>query len=422
MSRSGSRDCPPDETRQAVRRVLMLAHRVPYPPDRGDRIRGYHLLRELARHFEVSLACLTHEPVTAAQQARLQELTTRLAIQPMGWWRPRSQALAALLTGQAITPNWFYSPALARTLEQWHQDQPFDAVLTYCTGMIRYARELTADESIRHVLDLVDVDSRKWAAYARTSHGPLRWVYALEAHRLRRIEAAEHDRIDALTIISEAEAKTYRDVVSSRLQPRVVGNGVDLDYFHPQPQEQSDGRTILFVGMLDYKPNVDGIVWFAREVMPRLRLGGVPEAQLRIVGRNPSAPVRQLGAQAWVEVVGPVEDVRPHLAQATAVVAPLLIAPGVQNKVLEAMASARAVVCSPQAAAGIDAQHEQHLLVASQPEHYAQYLARLLREAAYRQQLAQAARQRMEERYAWSRMLAPMIALLRDEPVEDSDR
>lgn len=395
-------------------RVLMLTHRLPYPPDRGDRIRSYHLLRTLNRHADVAIACTSDEPVWLQHHQLLATMAGRVAIYPVssGWSRLRG--LAAQVRGRAATPACFYRYGLAEQIRQWHEQTPFDAILTFCTGMIGYARALTgtAHAGARpfHVLDLVDVDSLKWQAYARQTRPPVGWVYGIEARRLRRIEAGLEDRIDAVTVTTEAEAQTYREHVGGAVPLVAVSNGVDVGYFHPLPD--SAAPQIVFVGVLNYKPNVDGIVWFCDHVMPALRRRE-PHARVAIVGRHPTQRVIGLGDRPGIEVVGSVPDVRDHLARAAVAIAPLQIARGVQNKVLEAMASARAVVCSPGAAAGIDAIEGEHMLVADTPDRWVEHLLSVLGDRALRTRLAGAARARVEQRYDWDRCLEPMVELIR---------
>jgi len=409
-------------------RVLMLTHRVPFPPDRGDRIRAWHLLQQLSRMFDVSLACLADEPVSAVQYAELKRRTHRLAIRRIDPRTTRWRAAAALATGEALTPTALYRRDLAKQIIDWHHAEPFDAVLTYCTGMIRYARLLTnvrhvprgsGFTPIRHVLDLVDVDSLKWKRYAETARAPMKWVYGMESRRLRWIEAGIGDWFDAVTVVSDAEAEAYRRDVGVHGRLHVSSNGVDTRYFFPLPDLGKP--KIAFVGVLDYKPNVDGVCWFADEVLP-LIAKRIPGVQLLVVGRNPCPRVRELGERHNVSVFADVPDVRKYLAKASAVVAPLHIAPGVQNKVLEAMASRRVVVCTPGSAAGIDAVAGEHLLVGEGVRHFAALTARVLGDAPFRQRIAFAARQRVEERYAWEAALSPMMDLLTGRPIASQAR
>ncbi len=399
-----------------ARRVLMLTHRIPYPPDRGDRIRSWNLLQQLAENFDLSLACTSDEPIVPGSDKILRKHVQQLAIQRIDPLTTRLRGAAALACGAALTPTMLYRRELAKTIRRWHAEQPFDAVLTFCTGMIGYARLLThfrhrkpGSKPVRHVLDLVDVDSAKWRRFAQNTKSPLRWVYAAEARRLRRIEAGEYDWFDAVTVVSDAEAETYRRHVGDHSRLYVVSNGVDGSYFFPLPE--SSKPKVAFVGVLDYKPNVDGICWFTDEVWPQV-LEQIPGAQLLIVGKRPTTAVRALEQRVNVKVYPDVPDVRKYLAKAAAVIAPLQIAPGIQNKVLEAMASRRAVIATPQSAAGIQATPGEHLLIADGPRHYAGLVSRVLSDEAFRHRIAGAARQLIEQRYAWDRVLEPMIDLL----------
>ena len=411
--------------RRTRRRVLMLTHRVPYPPDRGDRIRAFHLLRLLNESFDIDLACTSDAPVTEEHQRVLGELAPRLAITPVS---PRGgvlRGIGALACGQPITPSWHYRRTLAATIRRWHRQVPFDAVLCICTGMARYAGILAPPERAieqrrtaasvlwpRLVLDLVDVDSLKWRSYSEQSPAPLRWIYGLEARRLSGVEAGRGVSWDAVSVISDAEAEACRRHVGDHRRLVVIGNGVDLDSFTALPDP--DTNTLVFTGVLNYRPNVEGIRWFVAHVMPLLqRLDRFrKDLRLRIVGRDPCAAVHALGDAPGVEVVGPVADIRDAIGASSVAIAPLQTARGVQNKVLEAMACARSVVVSSAAAEGIDAVPGRHLLVADQPQQWASHIERLLRDAEYRRSVADAARQLVARTYAWPQRARPMVDLL----------
>ena len=412
------------------KRLLMLTHRMPYPPDRGDRIRSYHLLKMLSKHFDIALACTSNEPSWLQHHQLLSTMAKRVELQPITDFGSNLRGIRALLTGRAVTPASFYRQGLADAIRRWHEQLPFDAVLTFCTGMMHYARLVTQPQKkrnagvvpgkelevekvekshIRHVLDLVDVDSQKWASYADQSKSPMKLVYGAEARRLRKVEAGQYDHFDAITVVSKTEADCYRENVGEHEGLKVIGNGVDMRYFSPQPSV--DSNKIVFVGVLDYKPNYEGVAWFVEQVLPRLRKR-VRDAEFMIVGRNPTQKVKHLSLQPGVNLIGSVPDVRSYLAESAAVIAPLRIARGVQNKVLEAMSCQRAVVCSPGAAEGIDANADEHFLVADHPDQWADCLEKLLKNKAYRETIAAAARKRIEDRYTWDAQLGPMIDLL----------
>ena len=392
----------------------MLTHRVPYPPDRGDRIRAYHLLEALATRFDVTLAAIADEPVAPATSARLASLCQRVLIAPIGPITRRAAAVRALLTRQAITPAAMHDRKLAEQLVRLHQREPFDTVLTYCTGMIGYTKQLLQlPHPPRHVLDLVDVDSLKWARFAEQSRGPMKLVYQAESRRLRAVEAGQVVLFDALTVISDAEAQRYQEHVTDRHEPIVVGNGVDLARFCPT--RQTHDPVLIFTGVMSYKPNVDAVVWFARRVMPRV-LAAVPGARFDIVGKSPSREVAVLDELPGVRVVGPVADTAESLRASIVAVAPMQIAPGVQNKVLEAMACGLPVVCSQAAAGGIDATPGEHMIVANDASDVAAHCVRLLLNPEERTRLGDAARIRVERRYDWASATAPMLELLKPMP------
>lgn len=396
----------------------MLTHRVPYPPDRGDRIRAYHLLKSLAGRFDVTLAAIADEPVSTSTQAELESLTKEVLIASARPMRRRTSAARAMLTGQAITPAAMLDRELMRRLSALHHSQPFDTVLTFCTGMIGYTQRLAEGaqpQRFRHVLDLVDVDSLKWSRYAESTRGPMRLVYAAEARRLREVEAGRVVPFDAVTVISANEAEQYRQSVGTSHRPVVVRNGVDLDRFTPVTDRSPVGNVLIFTGVLSYKPNVDAVVWFARRVMPRI-LSAVPNARFDIVGKSPTPAVLSLDELPGVRVVGPVDCTATYLRRSALAVAPIQIAPGVQNKVLEAMACALPVVCSSAAAVGIDALLDRHLLIADDASDTAAQCVRLLLNPRQRETLGNEARARVAQRYEWSAALTPMLDLLEPNP------
>ena len=408
---------PPSDTSNSTPgdsqpRLLMLTHRLPYPPDRGDRIRSYHLLRELSPYYRITLASVTDQPPEASSLSALSALTERMVWRRVSRLGSRRRAAAALLRGRAATASAFYHGGMARELVKAHRAQPFDAVLTFCTGMIGYARQVLAasgDRVPRHVMDLVDVDSLKWSTYGQTAGWPMRWVYSTEGKRLKQIEANPATVTDAITVISDAEAEAYRQHVGEHPGLTVVPNGVDTDFFTPLPDPWN--QTLIFTGVMDYKPNADAVRWFSAEVMPRLR-DKLPNAKLLVVGRHAGESIRRLHGKDGVQIIGEVDDIRSWVRQASLVVAPLMLARGVQNKVLQAMACQRAVLCSPAAAEGIDARAGLHLAVAGDAQRFVTVAHRLLTHPAGRQRMAHMARKRVCEVYGWSRVLTPMRDLL----------
>jgi sugar transferase (PEP-CTERM/EpsH1 system associated) len=395
--------------------LLYLVHRVPYPPDKGDRIRAFHLLRYLARHATVHLASLADEPVADHVIAALRRYCGRLAIVQLDRWRwPR--AALSFARGRTVTEGAFASPSLRSVVQDWAGSTPFHAVLLSGSSMAPYL-QMPGLRSVPAVVDLVDVDSEKWLAYADADWGPRAWLYRREGLRLRRLEASLPSRVQAVTLVSDAEAQLYRSFCPEGIV-QGVSNGVDLDYF--QPAAPAKELSCAFVGALDYRPNVDAACWFAHEVWPTVRARS-PASKLYLVGRRPVPDVLRLAVVPGVEVVGQVPDVRPYVARAAVSVNPLRIARGIQNKVLEALAMARATVGSPEALTGLSVTPGVQVLAASTPADWIDAVLRLFSDASLRRRLGAAGRAYVEERHRWERCLEPFDSLLGLTPAPGSD-
>jgi len=387
--------------------VLHLAHRLPYPPEKGDRIRSFHTLRHLSAHANVHLACLADEPVPAGAVAALERLCARVAVVPLSGGGRKARALLSLLRGRTATEGAFGSPALRRLLGAWVRETHFDAALASASSMVPYLQRKGLRD-VPAVVDLVDVDSQKWLDYAAASRGPAAWLYRTEGRRLRRLERGLPAWTRGVVLTTAAEVALYEQFAGPGTA-RAVANGVDLDYFRPAPP--SAEPACVFVGALDYRPNVDGICWFCSEVWPKLWQRR-PDARLYIVGRQPTDAVKRLAAVPGVEVVGTVPDVRPWLSRAAVAVVPLRIARGVQNKVLEALAMGRAVLAAPLCLQGMETEPGRHLLTATTPEEWRVGLERLLHDEALRAGLGTAGREFVEEHHCWDRCLEPLLELL----------
>jgi sugar transferase (PEP-CTERM/EpsH1 system associated) len=388
--------------------VLYLVHRVPYPPDKGDRIRSYHLLRYLSRRAAIHLACLADEPVTAETTAALESLCERVAVVPLGNWSRWLRAPGALLSGRTISEGVFHSPALVEVLRCWARETCFHVSLASASSMIPYLRRDELRE-VPAVVDLMDVDSQKWFEYAGAERGLRARLYETEGCRLRELEQALPSWARAVTLVSDAEADLFRQFCLWD-GVHAVTNGVDLDYFRPADQPVAEDGCV-FVGALDYRPNVDAACWFAREVWPAIRRRR-PETRLRLVGRQPAPVIARLARLPGVEVVGQVPDVRPYLAGAAVAVVPLRIARGIQNKVLEAMAMAKPVVASPQGLTGLSNKQDLPALTASERLEWVEQVGRLLDSPALRRQLGVAGRAYVEAYHDWDRCLEPFGPIL----------
>jgi len=388
--------------------LLYLVHRVPYPPDKGDRIRSYHLLRYLSRRAAVHLACLADEEVSPQTRAALHELCARVTIVPLGSWTRWLRAPAALLNGQSISEGVFHSPALVEILRDWAAETQFDVALASASSMVPYLRQEEL-RAVPAVIDLMDVDSQKWLDYADGARGLRKRVYNTEGQRLRELEQTLPLWARAVTLVSNAEADLFRRYCSWD-GVHAVTNGVDLDYFRPaDPAPPEDG--CVFVGALDYRPNVDAACWFSQYIWPLIRRR-CPDARLRLVGRQPVPAVCRLARRPGIEVVGQVPDIRPHVAGAAVAVVPLRIARGIQNKVLEAMAMGKPVVASPQGLVGLGDHLDLPALTATERHEWVEHVVRLLGNPDLRRQLGAAGRAYVETHHDWERCLEPFGPLL----------
>lgn len=394
--------------------LLFLAHRIPYPPDKGDKIRSFHLLEYLARRYKVHLGAFVDDARDWSHVEHLKKMCSETCFVPLHTTRARLYSLAALATGEPLTLRYFRSARLARWVGEMLRSRRVERVLVFSSAMAQYVEEAST-RGARRVLDFVDLDSDKWRQYGERSRGPLRWLYRREAETLLERERRYAGTFDASLFVSEAEARLFiaqAPETSGRVQ--VVMNGVDTEYFSPQrvypdPYAESEAA-LVFTGAMDYWANVDAVTWFAREIFPKVR-SKFPQACFYIVGARPTREVLDLARLPGVRVTGTVPDTRPYLAHACAAVAPLRMARGVQNKVLEAMAMARPVVASPQAVAAIIPCAELLEPVSDAPEVVARSLVSLLRGLAA-PGLGEALRAHVLRHYDWRDKLARVEAIL----------
>ena len=398
--------------------ILFLAHRIPYPPDRGDKIRSFNILKEMGRHARVHLACFADDGEDRKHLPALRLAMGTGLGQAFVEVRPRNwlPAAGALLCGKPVSAALFASGAMRRNVDQLLAERAIDTIFAFSGQMAQFVPDAAGR---RFVMDFVDMDSAKFAEYGERGGGPLGWLYRREGRSLLAFEQAVAERADHSLFVSDAEARLFRDrtgLAAARI--RAMGNGIDLASYDPagdfprlDASRRGAGPLILFTGQMDYRPNVEAVESFACGVMPLIRQH-VGEARFAIVGRKPAKAVQQLHGNNGTIVIGAVDDVRSWLAAADVVVAPLTIGRGVQNKVLEAMAMAKPVVASPVAFAGIDAMAGRDLLVADGAEDQAAAIRCLLHDPKRAAGLGAAARRRMEAGYSWPARLAPLTDLL----------
>jgi sugar transferase (PEP-CTERM/EpsH1 system associated) len=369
------------------------------------------VIKYLSQFADLHVACLADEPLHPQARETLRHYCKRVGVVPIEAATRRIRTGLSLFRGRTATEGVFSEPTLSSLLDAWARETRFHSVLISTSGLARYL-ETPGLRGLRAVVDMVDVDSEKWFDYARASRAPKSWLYRLEGSRLRRLEGEIAGWAQGVTLVSEAEARLFRSVVRNDRPIHAVTNGVDLEYFRPVPDAVSRPDTCVFVGALDYKPNIDGISWFCREVWPGVS-DALPGARLSVVGRRPVPPVRRLANIPGVAVLGQVPDVRPFLAEARLVIVPLRMARGIQNKVLEAMAMGKAVIASPEAIDGLGADPTSDLVCARTAEEWVASVRSILVDADRRRRVMESARGFAVARHQWNSTLSPLLDVLR---------
>jgi sugar transferase (PEP-CTERM/EpsH1 system associated) len=387
--------------------VLLLTHRLPYTPNRGDRIRAYHLFQQVAAKHDVHLVSLIHDPDEAAHVEDLRPIAASLSAIPVKRLARLVPAAIGLATSRPLTHLLLHSPNVRTTLESLVSRVAPHVVIAYCSGMARYALEPPLAGS-PCLLDMVDVDSEKWAALAR-SGGVASLIYRREARLLRRFEERAMRHASVTTVVSERERALLRQAIPS-CDAKVVSNGIDVGTFAPQtPPAESDD--VVFCGVFDYAPNEAAALWLAREIWP-LVVKACPSARLTLVGMNPTRAVRALSANPSIQVTGQVPDVRPYLWNAALSVAPLLVARGLQNKVLEALAAGLPCVVTPAVVDGIPLPARAGCEVAESATDFAHAMVGYLKlaPAARRARAMQADLKQL----SWKEQMRPMVTLIEE--------
>ena len=393
-------------------KLLYLVHRIPYPPNKGDKVRSYHLLRHLAAKHEVHLGTFVDDPEDEAHVDTLRQWCADLCCVRLHPARAKVSSLTGLLLGQPLTLRYYRSGALQDWVDRAFASHDFQAAVVFSSSMAQY---VDGRPGLRVLADLVDVDSAKWTQYADEHRWPMSWLYRREGRTLLAYERHVARFADRSFFVTDQETRLFTSLAPD-CQQRVEAmcNGVDADFFSPDEHRPSpfgaDELPVVFTGAMDYWPNVDAVRWFVRDMLPALRQQW-PRLRFHIVGRSPTPAVRELGGPD-VNVTGTVPDVRPYLQHAAAVVAPLRLARGVQNKVLEAMAMARPVVAARSCVEAIDSSDGHDLLAATTEADYIAAVRGLLADPGRAATIGKSGRARVLQAFSWQAHLATIDRLL----------
>jgi sugar transferase (PEP-CTERM/EpsH1 system associated) len=385
-------------------KILFLAHRIPYPPNKGDKLRAYNIIRHLAEKHHVCLVSLYDDPSDRAYAEDLKKICEEVHVFYLHPFCARARALWSLFKGEPFTVGYFYNPSMKAKVKEMVSSVGYDRVFAYSSSMAQYCEDL----SMPKIMDLVDCDSAKWAQYSKHVRWPMSLLYARERSELQRYEKEIIQKFDDIIVVSEGEKHQF-SLFADAAKINVIPNGVDTDFFVPGPPVSGD--RIVFTGAMDYYANVDAVTYFCSEIFPLIRRR-VPAAEFYIVGHRPSRAVLALAKQRGVTVTGSVGDIREYLGGAEVAVVPLRIAQGVQNKILEAMAMGLAVVTTARAAAGLAARPGRDLFLADTAGLFAEKVVALLEDEALRKDMGAAARELVLEGYLWENTLKKLDGVL----------
>ena len=389
-----------------MKKLLFISHCVPFPPDKGERIRAFHEVKALSKEYEVTLVCIARTEKEAQYAKVMNEWCDRVIVSRIGNKRGLIRGGLHLLSGHSITEGYFHSSDLQEQVHELFNEKTFDLVFGYSSGIVEYV--LDAASQIK-VIDLVDMDSVKWDNYADNSSLLMSKLYHKESLGVAQLEKQAIKQSNAIICVSEPEinaAPTKKGIF------HVVPNGVDAQYFSPEQSAADTPDSLIFVGSMDYRPNVEAVCWFCQQVWPVLKWR-FPALEFHIVGRNPSREVRKLSRLRDVFVTGQVPDVRPYLSWSRIAIAPIQIARGIQNKVLEAMAMARPVVASSKALEGLQINSGCGILPADSLDEWTQNLCNLLADPKLCGKIGKAARRYVQENYKWEVCMENLLSLCR---------
>jgi len=372
----------------------------------------------MAARYEVHLGCFVDDADDEKYVGEIGKYCKTTCIRKLNRFSSTIKSAKGLVNGNALSLPYYFDRTLATWIDDVLATSNVSAIVAFSSPMGQYVLG-PQYKNIRRIMDFVDIDSDKWRQYAKRSHGPMKWIYSREAALLEDFERNVTEAFDSVVFVSENETSTFSSQwPDTKMKHFTVCNGVATDYFDPALEFispfNSDVIPIVFTGLMDYWPNVDAVGWFAREVLSEVR-NKIPKLQFWIVGASPTNEILKLDSDPGIVVTGKVPDVRPYLKHAAAVIAPLKIARGVQNKVLEGLAMGRPVICTPQAAAGLSDKAEAPIRVASSQSEFVDSVVDIVR-TGVDSELSNRSMSYVLENYNWERNLSLFSDLLTASP------
>jgi len=393
--------------------LLYLVHRLPYPPNKGDKVRSYHLLKHLTARHRVFLGTFVDDPDDAQHIETLRAMCPDLHVAQLQPRWAKLRSTTALLSNEALGLKYYRNAGLQAWVNSVLAENTIDMAVIFSSVMAQYVEHSRAPNTPM-LVDFVDVDSHKWTQYAPNHSWPLSWLFRREGQRLLAYERSIAAKAKHSFFVTANEVALFQSMApESTSRVDAMGNGVDADFFSPlatrvSPFADATSRrgeiALVFTGAMDYWPNIDAVTWFVKDILPQL-VSERPLIRFYIVGRSPTEDVLALASE-HVVVTGTVPDVRPYLQYAALVVAPLRVARGLQNKILEAMAMARPIIASKSCVEALEVRSGTEIFSAESAEDFITQISALLQAPEHLATVGAAGRDRVLQNYSWDAHMA----------------
>jgi sugar transferase (PEP-CTERM/EpsH1 system associated) len=399
-------------------KILLLAHRIPFPPNKGEKIRTYHQLKFLHEQGHQIYVICPFEDEEELQH--FQELNNRHCEQVVGQELAHKGVRFArgLLTGKALSVSNFYHDGMQQQVDNLLKAHQFDALLCTASSMAEYVFKADNQPALPPLfMDFMDLDSDKWRQYADQASIPMKWIYQRESKLVATFERKVAQRFNACFFITETECAMFQKDNPECNNIFAIENGLDTSAFHPALHPpQVEHPVLIFTGVMDYEPNVDAVLWFVQHVWP-LVIAKWPKAEFYVAGMNPNSKIQALEKMNGITVTGFVDDILPYFHRANMFVAPFRIARGVQNKVLQAFACGLPVITTPMGAEGIHCEDGVDIMLANEPKQFFNCIEQLMCSKELATSISTHAVDTIKHRYEWDALLHPMLdIMLKNEP------